>query len=332
MSAKRKPYPFRILSHIARLPDYVSIHRSLLDLHSQEIDSAQTLIDNLEKENAKLTEDFENIKKALHHFQNIDDKVTDLQYRLTQLSKKKTLPQKDDTNDSLKTINNTVADDHSFDLFYKKFEDRFRGSEELIQARVAEHLPLFTSLSFALKKKPVVDIGCGRGEFLAVLDKAKFKAIGVDMNEDMVKRANDIGLVAIQDDALSYLSKQKTSSLAAVSGFHIVEHIPFESLMEIFAECYRVVAHGGFALFETPNPRSLNVGANTFYTDPSHIKPIPPSLLAFMLEYVGFEPEIIELHRTEPELHSDIPGLKLVHDSVFGYADYAVIARRASLS
>lgn len=112
----------------------------------------------------------------------------------------------------------------------------------------------------------------------------------------MVKRAQEAGLTAIQSDALSYLRTQGTSSLAAITGFHIVEHIPFDALMAIFEESYRTIAHEGFVLFETPNPHNLAVGACNFYMDPSHIHPIPPELLAFALKTVGFDTEIIPLH------------------------------------
>ena len=98
--------------------------------------------------------------------------------------------------------------------------------------------------------------------------------------------------------------------------------------MDIFTECYRTLARGGFVLFETPNPRSLNVGANTFYTDPSHIRPVPSELLSFMLEYIGFKVKVVPLHRSVPELNSDSYGLNQVHETVFGYSDYAVVGKK----
>ncbi|MBP6037969.1 MAG: class I SAM-dependent methyltransferase [Candidatus Saccharimonas sp.] len=267
----------------------------------------------------------DDIREHFKQLSNLDDKISDLQSRIAQTSSRNAHHTEKGENIS---INNTVADDHSFDLFYKKFEDRFRGSETLIEERVAEHLPFFKKLSPKVRKKPVVDIGCGRGEFLKVLKDSNLHGIGIDMNKDMVDRAKALGFDAIQTDALSYLASLKSASIAVVTGFHIVEHIPFESLMHIFAECYRAVDRGGFVLFETPNSHSLNVGANTFYTDPSHIRPVPPELLSFMLEYVGFKPEIVYLHRLEPELKSDIPGLSTVHEAIFGYPDYAVVARK----
>jgi O-antigen chain-terminating methyltransferase len=261
--------------------------------------------------------------KANDRIDSLEDKLADLQHRIAINS----APPKSATAGTV--VNSTVSDNHSFDLFYKKFEDKFRGNEQLIKDRVAEHIHYFQSLPPNLRDKPVVDIGCGRGEFLSTLKDNGISALGVDMNAEMVERANKLGLKATQSDALTYLSAQKPNSLSAITGFHIVEHIPFEPLMAIFAECYRTIARGGFVLFETPNPRSLSVGANTFYLDPSHIRPVPPELLAFMLEYVGFSPHILELHRTRPQPKgSNSKTVTELHETVFGYADYAVVAKK----
>lgn len=316
-------YPLRILSHLARLPKYISFFESKNQLTESRLADIDVVVAKLVAENAALRE---SQREATHKFSTIDvldNKVADLAYKFSS-STKSNKPSSSDQ----KVVNSTVSDNHAFDNFYKKFEDRFRGGEDVIISRVAEHLPLFENLPANLKKKEIVDIGCGRGEFISVLKEAGFKAMGVDMNGEMVERAKKLGLRAYEGDAQSYLGKQKTSSLAAITGFHIVEHIPFEALMEIFSECYRTVSRGGFVLFETPNPRSVMVGANTFYLDPSHQRPVPSELLAFMLEYAGFMTEVIPLHRLEEELPKDDP-LHDVHEAIFGYGDYAVVGRKA---
>lgn len=314
-------YPLRVLSHLARLPKYVTFFEGKNQVAESRLADLDVQVATLIAENAAFRE---SQREAMHKFSTIDtldNKISDVMYKLSSATKIEAKKHVE------KVVNATVSDNHAFDNFYKKFEDRFRGGEAVIKDRVAEHLPLFESLPAALKKKEIVDIGCGRGEFIAVLKEAGFKSMGVDMNGEMVERAKKLGLRAFEGDAQSYLGKQKTSSLAAITGFHIVEHIPFEALMEIFGECYRTVSRGGFVLFETPNPRSLMVGANTFYLDPSHQRPVPSELLAFMLEYAGFMTEIIPLHRLENELPKDDP-LHDVHEAVFGYGDYAVVGRK----
>lgn len=154
--------------------------------------------------------------------------------------------------------------------FYKAFEDKFRGTEDEIKTRLLGHISLFTNMPEALKNKPVLDIGCGRGEMLGILGEHNLKAVGVDTNKAMVNHAVTKGYSVYAIDALNYLNSLKTNSLAAITGFHIIEHIPFESLMDILSESYRTVARDGFVLFETPNPETFSVGAHTFYLDPSH--------------------------------------------------------------
>lgn len=229
------------------------------------------------------------------------------------------------------SIDKVFSDNHQFDKFYKAFEDKFRGSEDEILHRLKEHLPLLESLPQELKELPIIDIGCGRGEFLSLLQSSNLKGVGVDTNETMVEYVITKGLEAYATDAFDYLSQAKERSLAAITGFHIVEHIPFESLMALFSEAHRCLAVNGFVLFETPNPETFSVGSHTFYLDPSHLRPIPPQLLAFMLEYVGFTCEIIRLHPIE-ELPIGLESLylKKLHTAAFGPADYAVVGRKST--
>lgn len=317
-------YPLRVFSHIVRLPKYITFFEGKDAVFSTQIARLESIITRLSEENKQLSESIETAKKKSSTIDKIDNKITDLQHQLrSQRTSSNTVTP---TND--KVINATVSDNHDFDNFYKRFEDEFRGTEELIKERVSEHLPLFAELPRNLKKKNVIDIGCGRGEFLSVIKEAGYHGIGVDMNEEMVDRANNLGLNAVLNDAEAFLKTQDSSSLAAITGFHIVEHIPFEILMAIFAECYRTIDRGGFVLFETPNPRSLFVGANTFYIDPSHQRPVPSELLSFMLEYVGFDTKTVLLHRSRAVINSNNKPISEVYETVFGHADYAVIGRK----
>ncbi len=318
MKKRQLPYPLKIASHALKLPDYISY---FIDKHKQtdaHIDRLTSTVDALQK-------DIDDLKVISDAAGRLGDRIADLQHQLHNAS----FINKSSTNQTQTVINDTVADNHRYAESYKKFEDRFRGSEDDISERLKEHLPLFTNLPPKLKKQPIVDIGCGRGELLGILAKNKLRPVGIDMNESMIKRAKDAGHEAHATDAYSYLAKRKSSSLAAITGFHIVEHIPFESLMEIFNEAYRTIDHGGFALFETPNPESLTVGAHTFYLDPSHQRPIPPQLLAFMLEYCGFSTEILYLHPIkDPTIKAINKNVDDLMRSVYGYADYAVLAKK----
>lgn len=307
-------YPLKVSKQVIRLPR-----------HAANIQNINVKVAELEDANSNLSHKLEAVSKQI---EDVTTLIHSLDNRIVGLKQELSVRPKNDDIVSDRVVNNTVSDNHSLDHFYKLFEDKFRGTEQDIKQRLTEYLPLFNSLSKNVKSKTIIDIGCGRGEFLSFAKDNSFKAIGVDMNKSMVERANSLGYEAIENDAITYLSSQQKNSLAAITGFHIVEHIPFESLMELFNECYRSLSAGGFVLFETPNPNNLVVGASNFYMDPSHIKPIPPELLAFALESVGFSSEILRLHPVnEKNDHED----KVVEDimgMVYGPRDYAVVARK----
>jgi O-antigen chain-terminating methyltransferase len=157
------------------------------------------------------------------------------------------------------------------------------------------------------------------------------RGIGIDLNESMVKRCIKLGFDARQDNALSYLRAQRSSSVAALSGIHIVEHIPFESLLSLLKEAFRVVAPGGFVLFETPNAENVVVGSLTFWYDSSHIKPVPPDVLAFMLQYAGFNETKLIRMRPDKELSQEVPDelTKKMAQRLFGPRDYVAVGYKS---
>lgn len=308
--------------YATRLPDYIKFFEASINklsaedvAHEQEIESLKRKTGELNLQLDKLKQIQETIGERLSELRKASDRPTIYESKAGSAV-------------AAKSVNDTMADDHSHDKFYRDFEDRFRGSEALIKERLMEYKPYLESLSTAAKKLPVLDLGCGRGEFLKVAEESGLKAVGVDMNKSMIERAKSLGYKAFEDDALSYLSKQKSSVFSVISGFHLVEHIPFPVLLKIFEECYRTVHKDGFVLFETPNPNNLTVGASNFYMDPSHIKPIPPKLLAFATETQGFFAEIIELHPARTEIHHEDPVVEDMMRLLYGPADYAVLASK----
>lgn len=219
-----------------------------------------------------------------------------------------------------------LANNHLLDVFYTHFEDMFRGSEEMIANRLETHVPIFLGSEIDFKKYPVLDIGSGRGEFLAVMAEHKISAIGLDINYDMVERAKRKKLKAIQGNAIEFLQNDNVQKYGAITGFHIIEHIPFPQLMELFSNAYSALVPEGFVLFETPNPENIVVGACNFYTDPSHLHPLPPPLIQFALETCGFKNvTIIPLHPVEdlPEDSENLP--ESLKNYFYGPRDYAVI-------
>lgn len=229
--------------------------------------------------------------------------------------------------------NDLQAENHALDGYYVAFENKFRGSEDEIYKRLQEsYTELLTkTLPTNLKKLPIIDIGCGRGELLRLLKDLGLSGVGIDLNKAMVDKCKANGYKAQQEDALVYLRKQPSSSLAAVGGIHIVEHIPFGQLFMLLQECFRVVAPGGFVFFETPNAENIVVGSLTFWYDSSHLKPIPPAALAFILEYVGFgETKIMRMHpdRVFPQSAGNDINQEIAA-KIFGSRDYTAVGIKA---
>lgn len=183
------------------------------------------------------------------------------------------------------------------DAMYVSFEDEFRGTREDIKQRLEVYLPLLRDAGLGGQGREILDVGCGRGEWLEVLRDNGLVAKGVDNNRIMVESCRNLGLEITESDVLEYLRSLPDESLGAVTGFHIIEHLPFEVLVALFDECLRVLVTGGLMIFETPNPGNLQVAAYNFYFDPSHRNPLPSPMVAYTAEARGFtRVRVMELH------------------------------------
>lgn len=225
----------------------------------------------------------------------------------------------------------TQAEEVALDRYYKAFEDANRGTLAEIRAKQEQYLPFLASLKAGIAARHAVDIGCGRGEWLQLLAEQHFDAVGVDMNATMVAYCREQQLVAVQQDALQYLKQQADDSLALISGFHIIEHLPFAVLYGIVEQAARVLAKGGMVIFETPNPENVLVGSHTFYHDFSHRNPVTPSAISFLFRYHGFSDIHIERLNPYPE-DAKVPGHDPLTERVNGHfcgpQDFAIIARK----
>ncbi len=225
----------------------------------------------------------------------------------------------------------------AWDDLYPPFEDVFRGSPELIRSRLSAYLPDVAGLERG--DRPVVDIGCGRGDWLAVLAAEGIPAYGVDSNLRSIERARELGLDARHGDAFAHLAEVAPGSIAAVTVFHLVEHVTTEQLVALLDLSYRALMPGGLLILETPNPDNLLVGSSSFYLDPTHRNPLPPALLAFLVGSRGFAgTEVRPLRRgtLEPASPSALATLdpavaaivELAQERLLAGEDYAVLAYR----
>lgn len=223
------------------------------------------------------------------------------------------------------------AVDDRLNAFYAQFEDAFRGSREDIKARVAVHADRIVLAGAGTPERPVLDIGCGRGEWLEVLREHGLAAYGIDTNDVTVSACRARGLDARRAEALGHLRSLADGSIGGVTAFHVAEHLPLDVLADLLDETLRVLEPGGVLLLETPNPENLLVGGMTFYNDPTHRNPLPPAVLQFLVRQRGFvDAEIVRLHPF-PDDHllpqDDVIGQRLNH-LLYGPQDYAVVARK----
>jgi O-antigen chain-terminating methyltransferase len=211
--------------------------------------------------------------------------------------------------------------------FYSAFEDRYRGSRELIKSQFGIYVTFVKPLREIYKNTIAIDLGCGRGEWLELADELGFNVRGVDLDDGMLAVCHEHRLNACEADALDTLQKLPDESVGLLSAFHLVEHMTFDKIQSLVREALRVLVPGGLLILETPNPENILVGAFSFYLDPSHIKPIPPLLLSFMVEYAGFHRnKVVRLHELS---EFSITAGGMLYDMLGNVSpDYSVVAQK----
>jgi SAM-dependent methyltransferase len=170
---------------------------------------------------------------------------------------------------------------------YLELERRYRGTESEIRERIAAYLPYWQGLPAGV---PVLDLGCGRGEALALLRDHGIPGRGVDSSARMVQLCRERGLAAETGDLFEFLAGLPEESLAGVVSFHVIEHLPGGALDRLVRLAYRALRPGGVLILETPNPLSMVVAARNFWLDPTHVRPVHPESLRLIYELAGFEP------------------------------------------
>lgn len=182
-----------------------------------------------------------------------------------------------------------IDKDFNFDEFYEFFESKYRGSRESIKDRLRFYRPLLESYIFQKPGSILVDIGCGRGEFLEVCREVGFNVIGVDTSERFVNISKSFGFEVYNEDALSFLNSKRENSFNVISAIHLVEHLEFGDLVKFISVCYDKLKSDGFVIFEFPYIHSYKVISHFFWLDPTHKRPLDPYLLIALMEYIGFK-------------------------------------------
>lgn len=208
---------------------------------------------------------------------------------------------------------------------YVTFEDRYRGSREEIATRQEVYMPRIQRACEATRGR-VLDLGCGRGEFLEILQGYGIEPLGVDSNEEMVRVCQDRGLPAVLSDGLQYLETVPDHSLAALTAFQVIEHLSLDAMDSLIHLAFQKLKDGGVVILETINPYSL-FALSMFYLDLSHQRPIPIDSLRFLMETAGYKDVETVFPYTIPDemkLAGDDPNTRRLNEVIFGPPDYAV--------
>jgi SAM-dependent methyltransferase len=216
-----------------------------------------------------------------------------------------------------------------FAAIYDAFTDRFRGSTAEVRAKLEGYLPDVRRL---VGTGGVVDLGCGRGEWLTLLRDAGVPSSGVDANPRFVAAGRARGLNIELGDAIGHLQGLPPASVDMVTAFHVIEHLGTEELLALLEAARSVLRPGGCVLLETPNPANLVMAACDFYNDPTHRSPLPSALTQYLVSTQGFgDIEVRPLHPrpsplarysgegVSPEMH------ELLSQLLWGPQDYAVL-------
>ena len=221
-------------------------------------------------------------------------------------------------------------DDHLLDGLYASFEDQFRGPRDEVRQRLEVYIPF---LKEAAITDGVLDIGCGRGEWLQLLKSEGIEAQGVDHNRVFVEDCRRAGFTVTEQDGLAHLRSLPDESLNAVSIFHVAEHLPFKTLIKWIDEIVRVLKSGGMLIAETPNPENFMVGSCSFYADPTHRNPIPSQTLKFLFQSRGLENiDVLKLRPWDAaRIDGDSEIVRRFNEYFYGAPDYGIVARKPRL-
>lgn len=227
----------------------------------------------------------------------------------------------------LNLLNNSEID-------YFDFENHFRGTTEAIKKSQQPYLAYFKEGD---NKESIIDLGCGRGEFLELLTESGFNAIGVDVYEPFVEHCKEKGLQIIQSDALTYLSQIPDESLGGIFMGQVVEHLSADYLVSLLRCVYRKLKKGSYFIAETPNPETLSTYCN-FYLDLEHMKPVHYLTMEYFLKDAGFS-EVSRYNNEFSRYPFDLQASEQMSEKaalerwqlnniLFGYRDYTIIAKK----
>jgi 2-polyprenyl-3-methyl-5-hydroxy-6-metoxy-1,4-benzoquinol methylase len=255
--------------------DILKLHDALTDAKDKEWDALGNnhvgmIFKSMEWRVDKLSAEYEDVKILMKKFLALKEQLN----KLTAILEAKKMPSPAQVEQVVEAIE---------DARYTGFENRFRGDEEEIKKQQERYIPYFR------KGGKVLDLGCGRGEFLDLLQKNGIEGAGIDSNSQMVDRCIDKGLDCRKGDILELLADRPDASLDGIFSSQVIEHLAPAYLRRLVDLCYFKLAPSGVLVLETINPTSVFALVQIYYLDLSHQRPVHPQTLKFLMESAGFE-------------------------------------------
>ncbi|MGQ9673770.1 MAG: class I SAM-dependent methyltransferase [Candidatus Aminicenantales bacterium] len=326
-SLSKRPRPEVLLaSFLTELVDLIELGRDLADARDREWDALGSnhvgmIFKSMEWRVDRLAAAYEDVRALMKVFLRLREKLDQL-IRSLELRETPTPAAGQEISEPLE------------DWRYAGFENRFRGSESEVKKQLAIYVPYFPPGG------KVVDLGCGRGEFLELLRNNGVEAEGVDLNSQMVEACLDKGLPCSKGDLLEWLASREDSSLDGIFSSQVIEHLAPSALRKLIDFCFQKLRNGGVLILETINPASVFALVEIYFLDLSHERPIHPQALQFMVEAAGFEDvEIKYSSALDKEKLESIPGadelarrlnqnFDRLNQLLYAPPNYAAIARR----
>jgi len=316
-------------------------HRERLEnveVYEQELNFLRYRIEKAESNERKLNGrliTLETLENKLHHaiIENIS-----LRQRLDRMSiQSEAVPSGSKPSSAPPETKNisqiSLHDDH----LYFPYLNEDRGIESIISNRVKRYVPFFSKLDFSkdIANPYIVDIGCGRGEFIESCNEANIPCRGIEVNQDLVSYCKEKGYNVEFNNAISYLSELEDNSLSGLISCHVIEHFHPSSLLNFLKLSVQKLAPGGRLILETPNPTSLFALCN-FYKDFTHVQPVHPDTLQFLLKQLGLK-DITKLELSPPSNEMlEVPegdksmskNIKKLNEIIYGHLEYAIFATK----
>jgi O-antigen chain-terminating methyltransferase len=280
---------------LTSLTDLIELNASLADAKDREWDALGSnhvgmIFKSMEWRVDKLAAEYQDVKILMRKFLLLKEKLNELHATLEE----KKIPSPPQVREILEPLE---------DWRYTGFENRFRGTEEEVKKQQEIYIPFFKN------RGKVLDLGCGRGEFMGLLKENGIEAEGVDINGQMVDICRDKGLNCTKDDILERLAAFEDGTLGGIFSSQVIEHLPPSYLTRMVELAFFKLGSSGRIVLETINPTSVFSLVQIYFLDLSHQKPIHPQMLRFLLESAGFEEvEIKYSHPLKQEKLQNLPG------------------------